>query len=98
MADVSPSTKRLLWYERLHEDRRHDVARPKDLRSELGHGSEVRLKESDHRLLPFCATRPGPVRRGVRERCNRPVHEASSRAAWQGYLADGRGRADRFVS
>src|SRR5260370_28235799 len=69
---------------------------PQDLRDEPAHGGEVRL--SDHRLLSSCATRRRPVRRGVRERCNRPIREPSSRAAWQRYLVDGGRRAHRLLS
>src|SRR2546428_14162120 len=54
-----------------------------DLRGEPAPGGEVRLEESDHRLLPSGATSRRPVRRGVRQRCNRPIREPSSRAAWQ---------------
>src|SRR5437016_9112132 len=62
-------------------------------------GGEVRLEEeSDHRFLSSCATSRRPVRRGVHKRCNRPIREPSSRAAWQGYLVDGRWRDHRLVS
>src|SRR5436309_324095 len=62
---------------------------PEDLRGEPANGGEVRLKKSEHRVLPSSATSGRPVRRGVYERCNRPIREPSSRAAWQGYLVDG---------
>ena len=57
--------------------------------------------DSKSRTIVFsrqCATSRRPVRRGVRERCNRPIREPSSRAAWQGYLVDGRRRAHRLLS
>ena len=38
------------------------------------------------------------LRRGVREQCNRPIRDPSSRAPWQGYLVDGRRRAHRLLS
>src|SRR6266576_783437 len=98
MADVSPQARRFLWHECLHEIDRHEAAWPKDLRVEPADGGEVRLEESDHRLLASCATSRRPVRRGVRERWNRPIREPSSRAAWQGYLVDGRRRAHRVLS
>src|SRR5882762_7647230 len=98
MADVSPGAQRFLRNERLHEVDRHEAAWPQDLRGEPAHGGEVRLEESDHRLLPPFATSRRPVRRGIRERCNRPIREPSSRGAWQGYLVDGRRRAYRLLS
>src|SRR5437016_646193 len=98
MADVPPRSRRFLWHERLHEVDRHEAAWPEDLRGEPAHGGEVRLEESEHRLLPSCATSRGPARRGVCERCNRPIREPSSRATWQGYLVDGRRRAHRLLS
>src|SRR5687767_1811724 len=98
MADVPPQARRFLWHERLHEVDRYKAAWPEDLRGEPAHGGEVRLEEADHRLLPSCAAGPRPVSRGVREQWNRPIREPSSRAAWQGYLVDGRRRAHRLLS
>src|SRR6266404_5667364 len=98
MADVPPGTRGLLWHERLHEVCRHEAAWPEDLRGEPAHGGEVRLEESDHRLLSSCATSRRPIRRGIRERCNRPIRKPPSRAPWQGYLVDGRRRDHRLVS
>src|SRR5512132_3018112 len=98
MADVPPQARRLLWHERLHEVDRHEADWPEDLRGEPAHGGEVRLEESDHRLLPSSATGRRSVRRGVRERCNRAIREPSSRAPWQGYLVDGWRRAHRLLS
>src|ERR1043166_2706275 len=98
MADVPPRSQRLLWHERLYEVDRHHAAGPKDLRGEPAHGGEIRLEESDHRLLPSCATSETPTRRGIREWWNRAIREPSAGAAWQGYLVDGRRRAHRLVS
>src|SRR6266576_2013212 len=55
MADVPPGTKRVLWHEGLHAVDRHDGAGPEDLRGEPANGGEVRLTESDHRVLPSSA-------------------------------------------
>src|SRR5438445_13512609 len=77
MADVPPGTKRFLWHERLHEVDRYEAARPEDLRGEPPDGGEVRFRESTHCLLTSSATSGRPVRRGVRERCNRPIREPS---------------------
>src|SRR5438105_675170 len=98
MADVPPRSRRLLWHERLHEVDRYEAAWPEDLRGEPAHGGEVRRTESEHRFLPSSGTSRLPVRRAVRERCNRPIREPPSRAAWQGYLVDGRRRAHCLVS
>src|SRR5882724_11080750 len=98
MADIPPQAQRFLWHERLHEVDRYEAAWPEDLRAQLAHGGEVRLEDSDRRLLPSCATSRRPVRRGVCERCDRPIREPASRAAWQGYLVDGRWRAHRLFS
>src|SRR6266404_8756347 len=98
MADVPPGTRRLLWHERLHEVDRYETAWPEDLRREPAHGGEVRLEESDHRLLSSCATSRRPIRRGIRERCNRHIRKQSSTAPRQGYLVDGRRRAYRLLS
>src|SRR5437763_7820773 len=98
MADVPPRARRFLWHGRLHEFDRYEAAWTEDLRGEPAHGGEVRLGEPDHRLLPSGATSRRPVRRGVRERCHRPVPEPSSRAAWHGYLVDGRRRTHRLLS
>src|ERR1700680_2874996 len=98
MADVPTRARRFLWHERLHAVDRHDVAWPENLRGEPAHGGEVRLEESDHRLLPSCATSRRPTRRGGCERRNRPMREPPARAAWKEYLVDGRRRAHRLLS
>src|SRR5262245_50454444 len=98
MADVTPSSRRFLWYERLHAVDRHEGAWPEDLRGEPAHGGEIRLEVSVYRLLPPCPTAGRLVRSGVRERGYRPIREPPSRATRQGYLADGRRRDHRFLS
>src|SRR5260370_36868127 len=98
MADVPPCSRRFLWHECFHEVDRHEAAWPESLRGEPAYGGGIRLEESEHRLLPACATSRRPVRRGVRERCYRPIREPASRAAWRGYLVDGRRRAHRLFS
>src|SRR5205085_10983106 len=51
----------------------------------------------DIRLLPSRATSRRSIKRGARDRCDRPVREPSPRGAWQGHLAHGRRRAHRLL-
>src|SRR5262249_1311345 len=98
MADVPPCSQRFLWPERFCEVDRHEAAWPENLRGEHAHGGEVRHEDSVYRFLPSSTTSRRPVRRGIHERCNRPICKPSSKAAWQEYLVDGRRRAHRLLS
>src|SRR5262245_48429282 len=98
MAHLTPRSRRVLWHERLHAVDRHQSAWPQDLRDEPAPGGEIRLEESDYRLLPPCCAARRPVRRGVRGRAHRPIREPPSRATRQGYLADGWWWDHRFLS
>src|SRR3989338_1403873 len=98
MADLPPRSQRFLWHERLHEDDRHDIAWPEDLRGESAHGGKVRLEDSEHRLLTAASPRRRTARRGIRERSDRSIREPSTRIPREGSLVDGWGRSHRLFS